>query len=149
MSRPRLNPVHKLTMNDRPAAQAAAQATLRAQGGVDARVVVGNGCKPEVVPPGALTGCLPENVGIPGGRNADAAALQEAGDPAEWLYLLDNDASSPRADILARLVAEVERHPEAARVQPWLTGPDDVTTPRRWVPSCAPRTRDGRGRSLR
>ncbi|MEU7354302.1 glycosyltransferase family 2 protein [Streptomyces albidoflavus] len=122
-------------MNDRSAEEAAAQATLRAQSGVDVRVVVvGNGCTPEVVPPGALTVCLPENLGIPGGRNAGADALHEAGDPAEWLYFLDNDASFPRADVLARLVAEAERHPEAAWVQPRLTGPDDLTTPRRWVP---------------
>ncbi|MFE7453009.1 glycosyltransferase family protein, partial [Streptomyces griseus] len=49
-------------------------------------------------------------------------------------YFLDNDASFPRADVLARLVAEAERHPEAAWVQPRLTGPDDMTTPRRWIP---------------
>ncbi|WP_274036483.1 glycosyltransferase family 2 protein [Streptomyces sp. MMBL 11-1] len=134
MSRPRVDVV-VLTMNDRPAQEAAAQATLRAQSGVDVRVVVvGNGCKPEVVPPGALTVCLPENIGIPGGRNAGAAALHEVGDPAEWLYFLDNDARFPRPDVLARLVAEAERHPEAAWVQPRLTGPDDVSTPRRWVP---------------
>ncbi|WP_406406762.1 glycosyltransferase [Streptomyces halstedii] len=134
MSRPRVDVV-VLTMNDRPAEEAAAQATLRAQSGVDVRVVVvGNGCTPEVVPPDALTVSLPGNVGIPGGRNAGAHALHEAGDPGEWLYFLDNDASFPRADVLARLVAEAERHPEAAWVQPRLTGPDDAATPRRWVP---------------
>ncbi|MFF9854122.1 glycosyltransferase family 2 protein [Streptomyces litmocidini] len=37
-------------------------------------------------------------------------------------------------DVLARLVAEAEQHPEAAWMQPRLTGPDDATTPRRWVP---------------
>ncbi|MFD4790783.1 hypothetical protein ACFWN1_27800 [Streptomyces sp. NPDC058459] len=68
-------------MNDRPAEEAAAQATLLAQRGVEVRVVVvGNGCRPEVLPPGALTVCLPENVGIPGGRNAGAEALRAAGD---------------------------------------------------------------------
>ncbi|KOT62922.1 MULTISPECIES: glycosyltransferase family protein [Streptomyces] len=35
---------------------------------------------------------------------------------------------------MARLVAAAQEHPEAAYVQPRLTGPDDVTTPRRWVP---------------
>ncbi|MFB7026579.1 MULTISPECIES: glycosyltransferase family 2 protein [unclassified Streptomyces] len=114
---------------------AAEQATLLAQNGVDVRVVVvGNGCRPEVVPPGTLTVCLPKNIGIPGGRNAGADALRDAVDPADWLYFLDNDATFPRPDALAQLVAEAERHPEAAWVQPRLTGPDDVTTPRRWVP---------------
>ncbi|MFD3470659.1 glycosyltransferase family 2 protein [Streptomyces sp. NPDC058682] len=134
MPRPRVDVV-VLTMNDRPSEEAAAQATLLAQSGVDVRVVVvGNGCNPEVVPPSAHTVCLPENIGIPGGRNAGADALRDAGDLADWLYFLDNDASFPRPDVLARLVAEAERHPEAAWVQPRLTGPDDVTTPRRWVP---------------
>ncbi|GHG13080.1 glycosyltransferase family 2 protein [Streptomyces filamentosus] len=134
MPHPRIDVV-VLTMNDRPVQEAAAQATLLAQSDVDIRVVVvGNGCRPEVVPSGALTVCLPENVGIPGGRNAGADALRQAGDPADWLFFLDNDASFPCPDVLARLVAEAEQHPEAAWVQPRLTGPDDSTTPRRWVP---------------
>ncbi|WP_415954372.1 glycosyltransferase family 2 protein [Streptomyces sp. KLOTTS4A1] len=53
---------------------------------------------------------------------------------AEYLFSLDNDASFPTPDVLARLVAEAEAHPEAAYIQPRLTGPDDTTTPRRWVP---------------
>ncbi|WP_308409269.1 glycosyltransferase family 2 protein [Streptomyces sp. BV129] len=134
MPRPRVDVV-VLSMNDRPDEETAAQATLLVQSDVDVRVVVvGNGCRPEVVPPGALTVCLPENIGIPGGRNAGVDALRDAGDPADWLYFLDNDAAFPRTDVLARLVAEAERHPDAAWVQPRLTGPDDATTPRRWVP---------------
>ncbi|MFJ9973992.1 glycosyltransferase family 2 protein [Streptomyces sp. NPDC090621] len=134
MSHPRVDVV-VLTMNDRPAEETAAQATLLAQRGVDVRVVVvGNGCRPEVVPPGALTVCLPANVGIPGGRNAGAEALRTVEDTADWLFFLDNDACFPAANVLARLVTEAERHPEAAWVQPRLTGPDDATTPRRWVP---------------
>ncbi|MFI0928669.1 glycosyltransferase family 2 protein [Streptomyces sp. NPDC021012] len=122
-------------MNDRPEAEAAAQATLLAQSGVEVRVVVvGNGCRPEIVPPSALTVCLPKNLGIPGGRNAGADALRKAENPADWLFFLDNDATFPRPDVLARLIAEAEQHPEAAWVQPRLTGPDDATTPRRWVP---------------
>ncbi|MYR42895.1 glycosyltransferase [Streptomyces sp. SID5910] len=122
-------------MNDRPDEEAAAQETLLAQTGVDVRVcVVGNGCEPEVVPPGALTVRLPQNVGIPGGRNAGADALGREPDPAEWLFFLDNDATFPRTDILARLITAAQQHPCAAYVQPRLTGPDDVTTPRRWVP---------------
>ncbi|MFE0776884.1 glycosyltransferase family 2 protein [Streptomyces sp. NPDC058861] len=134
MPHPRVD-VAILSMNDRPAEEAAAQATLLAQKDVDVRVVVvGNGCRPETVPPGALTVCLPKNLGIPGGRNAGARALRDADAPADWLYFLDNDATFPRPDVLARLLAEAEQHPEAAWVQPRLTGPDDTTTPRRWVP---------------
>ncbi|WP_228718616.1 glycosyltransferase family 2 protein [Kitasatospora acidiphila] len=96
--------------------------------------VVGNGCTPVVVPPGARTVVLPENLGIPGGRNEGARALAELDPPADYLFFLDNDASFPHPDVLAQLVAEAEKHPEAAYVQPRLTGPDDTTTPRRWVP---------------
>ncbi|CAL9586085.1 hypothetical protein SUDANB106_05144 [Streptomyces sp. enrichment culture] len=41
---------------------------------------------------------------------------------------------SPRTNVLARLIAEAQQYPLAAYVQPRLTGPDDVTTPRRWIP---------------
>lgn len=134
MPDPRIDVV-VLTMNDRPLEESAAQDTLLAQTGVDVRVcVVGNGCDPQIVPRGALTVRLPENAGIPGGRNAGADALGRQHDPAPWLFFLDNDAVFPRTDVLARLIADAERHPRAAYVQPRLTGPDDATTPRRWVP---------------
>ncbi|WP_431045296.1 glycosyltransferase family 2 protein [Streptomyces sp. P1-3] len=134
MPQPRVDVV-LLTMNDRPTEEAATQATLLAQTGVDLRIcVVGNGCTPDIVPADAKTVVLAENVGIPGGRNAGARALAEDKQPGKFLFFLDNDASFPRPDILARLVAEAEQRPEAAYVQPRLTGPDDATTPRRWVP---------------
>ncbi|MFH8387476.1 glycosyltransferase [Kitasatospora sp. NPDC018058] len=124
-----------LTMNDRPEEENASQATLLAQRGIDVRIcVVGNGCTPDVVPAGAMTVVLAENLGIPGDRNEGARALAELDPPADYLFFLDNDASFPQPDVLARLVAEAEQHPEAAYVQPRLTGPDDTTTPRRWVP---------------
>ncbi|MFJ3786198.1 glycosyltransferase family 2 protein [Streptomyces sp. NPDC090093] len=124
-----------LSMNDRSAEEGAAQATLLTQEVVAVRVVaIGNGCRPETVPPGALTVCLSKNLGIPGGRNVGARALRDAGDPTDWLYFLDKDAAFPRPDVVARLVAEAEQHPEATWVQPRLTGPDDTTIPRRWIP---------------
>ncbi|MFF5588069.1 glycosyltransferase family 2 protein [Streptomyces hygroscopicus] len=69
--------------------------------------MVGNGCEPQIVPPGALTVHLrrprtvvhqPNNTRIPGGRNAGADALGREPDPAEWLFFLDNDAPLPRTD---------------------------------------------------
>lgn len=124
-----------LTMNDRPDDETKALDSLMAQEGVEIRMgIVGNGCVPDIVPAGALSISLPENLGIPGGRNAGAQLFAEAGDPAEYLFFLDNDACFPTTDVLARLVAEAKAHPEAAYVQPRLTGPDDITTPRRWVP---------------
>lgn len=122
-----------LTLNDRPDEEAAAVRTLLAQQDVDLSiVVVGNGCRPGLEVAGATVVSLPENLGIPEGRNRGALALRDSGN--EFLFFLDNDASFPRPDVLSRLVAEARRHPRAAYIQPRLTGPDDTTTPRRWVP---------------
>ncbi|MEU0836256.1 hypothetical protein [Streptomyces sp. NPDC005969] len=78
-----------LTMKDRPKEEALAQKTLLAQTGVELRVcLVGNGCIPQVVPPGAITVALPENIGIPGGRNAGARALGETEHPGDYLFFL-------------------------------------------------------------
>ncbi|MDT0478422.1 glycosyltransferase family A protein, partial [Streptomyces sp. DSM 41014] len=71
-SRPTVGAV-VLTMNDRPEEFPRAMASLLAQEGIDLNaVVVGNGCEPEQVPAGVRTVTLPENVGIPEGRNVGA-----------------------------------------------------------------------------
>lgn len=120
-----------LTMNDRPAEFAEAMASLLAQEGVTLDVVVvGNGCVPDGVPGGVRTVALPENVGIPAGRNAGAEALGGG----EFLLFFDNDAVLPRRDDVARLVAELRDHPEAAYVQPRFADPVTGVTLPRWVP---------------
>ncbi|MFI6521046.1 glycosyltransferase family 2 protein [Spirillospora sp. NPDC050679] len=120
-----------LTMNDRPAEFAEAMASLLGQTGVRLNaVVVGNGCEPEGVPDGVRTVALPENVGIPEGRNIGAEALSGG----EFLFFFDNDAILPTADTLARLIAELRRRPTAAYVQPRIADPVTGTTLGRWVP---------------
>ncbi|GJF34076.1 glycosyl transferase [Kitasatospora sp. NE20-6] len=122
-----------LTMNDRPE-QATALQTLLAQEGVDLRViVVGNGVQPEDIPASITTLALPENVGIPEGRNIGARALAEDGG-GEFVFFFDNDAHLPAPDTLARLVEAARRHPRAAWVQPRIADPDTGVTVRRWVP---------------
>jgi GT2 family glycosyltransferase len=121
-----------LTMNNRPEDFAVAMASLLGQRGVRLEVaVVGNGCDPAGVPPGPRTLALPENVGIPAGRNAGAELL---GEGVDYLFFLDDDAVLPAPDTLARLAAEFARHPEAAYVQPRILDPRTGTTVRRWVP---------------
>lgn len=123
-----------LTMNDRPDEFPRAMASLLAQQDVDLRVViVGNGCEPDHVPHGVQVVALPENVGIPEGRNvgADALAGPEAG---EFIFFFDNDAQIPDTTALAQLVTEARRHPGAAYVQPRIADPDTGVTVRRWVP---------------
>ncbi|WP_244336694.1 glycosyltransferase family 2 protein [Streptomyces seoulensis] len=123
-----------LTMNDRPEEFPKAMASLLAQQGIDLRVViVGNGCHPDHVPEGVKVVTLPENVGIPEGRNVGAAALAGP-DAGEYLFFFDNDAVLPTHDVLAQLVAQARRHPEAAYIQPRISDPDTGVTVRRWVP---------------
>ncbi len=132
-SRPTVDAV-VLTMNDRPAEFPKAMTSLLEQEGVDLRVViVGNGCAPDHVPDGVTTVTLPENLGIPEGRNVGADAL--SGDRAgEFLFFFDNDAILSSPDVLARLVDQARRHPEAAYIQPRISDPDTGITVRRWVP---------------
>ncbi|MEV6477484.1 glycosyltransferase family 2 protein [Streptomyces sp. NPDC051657] len=119
-----------LTMNDRPEEFPRAMASLLAQEGIDLDVVVvGNGCAPEQIPAGVRTVTLPENVGIPEGRNVGADNVK-----GDYLFFFDNDAHLPGADILARLVAELRRDPQLAYVQPRISDPVSGETLRRWVP---------------
>ncbi|WP_262402229.1 glycosyltransferase family 2 protein [Actinomadura sp. CNU-125] len=119
-----------LTMNDRPAEFALAMASLLGQQDVDLDVVVvGNGCAPVQVPPGARTVELPDNVGIPEGRNVGAAEAR-----GELLFFFDNDAYLPDPRVLARLAGELSDAPARAYVQPRIADPDTGVTLRRWVP---------------
>ncbi|MFI9237066.1 glycosyltransferase family 2 protein [Streptomyces sp. NPDC053079] len=119
-----------LTMNDRPEEFSRAMASLLAQEGVDLDiVVVGNGCEPAQVPDGVRTVALPENVGIPEGRNVGAENVK-----GDFIFFFDNDAVIPTTDALARLAAAMEPDPHLAYVQPRIADPDTGVTLRRWVP---------------
>ena len=129
MSRPSVGAV-VLSMGTRPAEFPLALSTLLAQEDVDLDVVVvGNGWDPVGLPPGVRTIHLPENVGIPEGRNVGAA--QAHGDV---LFFYDDDASLPTTDVLARLCAVLIEHPEVGAVQPRPVDPTGLPSPKRWVP---------------
>lgn len=119
-----------LTMNDRPDEFPPAMASVLAQEGVELDVVVvGNGCAPQQVPDGVRTVELPENVGIPEGRNIGAANIK-----GDLLFFFDNDAVLPDRDILARLAAKFTEAPSHGYVQPRIADPQTGVTMRRWVP---------------
>jgi GT2 family glycosyltransferase len=117
-----------LTQGRRPDALAAALASLREQAGVETDVVVvGNGWEPTGLPPGVRGLRLPEDLGIPGGRNAGVAAVK-----GELLLFLDDDVRLEGADALARLAAQLTAG--VGLVQPRVEPSDGGVPPRDWVP---------------
>jgi GT2 family glycosyltransferase len=119
-----------LTMGHRPAELERGLRSLLAQRDVHLDiVVVGNGWDPVGLPPG-VRGCgLPENVGIPAGRNAGVPLVA-----GELLFFLDDDAMLPRDDVLARMGAQFAADPNLGLIQPRVVDPDGRAAPRRWTP---------------
>jgi GT2 family glycosyltransferase len=132
-----------LTQGQRPEVLRRALDSLLNQAGVQADVVVvGNAWEPEGLPEGVAGVGLPEDVGIPGGRNAGVPRTR-----GDLLFFLDDDASLAQTDTLARLARLFEEQPGIGlvqlRVEP-LDGPPG-TGPRDWVPRlrAGSRTRSG------
>lgn len=129
MSRPTVGAV-VLSMGTRPRELAQALRSLLAQEGVDLDVVlVGNGWDPVGLPPGVRPVHLPENVGIPEGRNIGAAEAR-----GEFLFFYDDDADLPTTDVVARLVAVLSADPHVGVAQPRPVDPGGKPAPKRWVP---------------
>ena len=123
-----------LTQGTRPRELATAIASLRAQRGVRLDlVVVGNGVQPAPLPPQVSAVVLPDNVGIPAGRNAGVPAVG-----GDLLLFLDDDASLPQPDALARLAAVFAADPSLGLVQPRVQDPEGRPSPSRWVPRLHP-----------
>ncbi len=119
-----------LTMGTRPDDFPRALETLLRQRDVDLDVVVvGNGVVPSGLPNGVRAVSLPENVGVPQGRNVGAANVK-----GDLLLFYDDDALLPDDRTLVRLAAEFDRDPRIAVVQPRPVDPSGLPTPRRWVP---------------
>ena len=73
--------------------------SLLAQKGVDLDIVcVGNGWEPEGIPAQVKKLGLPENLGIPAGRNAGVPHVE-----GEFLFFLDDDAWLPDDTSLMRM----------------------------------------------
>lgn len=118
-----------LTMGKRPEELRAAIDSVFAQEDVTVDVVVvGNGWQPEGI--GAAKAlALPENVGIPAGRNAGVPHVS-----GELLFFLDDDASLPDPQFLARIAEMFTDDAELGLVQPRVVDPTGAQPPSRWVP---------------
>ena len=102
-----------LTQGGRPDDLRLAVDSLRRQRGVAVDVVVvGNGWQPTGLPDGVRGVGLPEDRGIPAGRNAGVPHAR-----GELLFFLDDDASLESDDALALVAAGFAAEPDLGLVQ--------------------------------
>ena len=85
--------------------------SLLAQKGVELDIVcVGNGWEPEGIPEQVKKLGLPENLGIPAGRNAGVPHVT-----GEFLFFLDDDAWLPDDTTLLRMAQLMRTKPKIGR----------------------------------
>ncbi len=119
-----------LTQGKRPEDLARAVNSALAQQQVELDiVVVGNGWQPAGLPSGVASLHLPENLGIPAGRNRGAERVG-----GDYVFFLDDDASIPSATFLRDAIAKLEADPGIGLIQPRVVAPGDQVSPTRWVP---------------
>ncbi|GAA1511943.1 GT2 family glycosyltransferase [Agromyces terreus] len=123
-----------LTMGTRPDDLARGIRSVLDQVGVEVDVVcVGNGWDPATaeppLPAGVKTLHLPENLGIPAGRNRGVPEV--AGDV---LFFLDDDAFLPSGTFLSDGCRMLAARPELGLIQPRVVDPTGLVSPRRWIP---------------
>jgi GT2 family glycosyltransferase len=124
-----------ITMGDRPGdLRLLLDSVAKQEGDPIDVVVVGNGAPVGAVPPGVRTVELPENLGIPGGRNEGIEAFGPAGSDVDVLLFLDDDGSLPNTDT-AQLIREAfSADPALGIVSFRITDPETGLTQRRHVP---------------
>ena len=104
--------------------------SLLAQKGVDLDIVcVGNGWEPEGIPDQVKKLGLPENLGIPAGRNAGVPHVD-----GEFLFFLDDDAWLPDDTSLMRMAQLMRTKPQIGLIQPRVEEPGGPDAPKRWIP---------------
>ena len=124
-----------LTMGNRPAELRALLDSVARQRGDEVQVVVvGNGSPLPELPKDVRTVELPENLGIPGGRNVGVEAFGPGGSEVDAVLFLDDDGLLPRDDT-AELVREAfAADPRLGIISFRITDPVSGTTQRRHVP---------------
>jgi len=119
-----------LTMGKRPDDLRRGLVSLQAQQGVLLDiVVVGNSWQPVDLPPGVKARGLPENLGIPAGRNAGVPMVH-----GDYLFFLDDDAWLPDPMFLRTIADRFAADPQLGLVQPRVVDPTGLRAPGRWVP---------------
>ncbi|MEV0037720.1 glycosyltransferase [Streptomyces sp. NPDC050804] len=124
-----------ITMGDRPAELRALLASVARQEGDPIEiVVVGNGAPVGDVPDGVRTVELPENLGIPAGRNVGIEAFGSAGSEVDALLFLDDDGRLPRTDTAELIREAFAADPALGIVSFRIADPETGLTERRHVP---------------
>jgi len=119
-----------LTQGTRPVELARALASVLAQRDVIVDIVcVGNGWQPTGLPEGVRALGLPENLGIPAGRNAGVPLTT-----GEYLFFLDDDEYVESETFLLDSIAHFDADASLGVLQPRVRTIDDSPAPRRWVP---------------
>lgn len=124
-----------ITMGNRPAELRALLDSVAGQEGDRIEVVVvGNGAPVPDVPAGVRTVELPENLGIPGGRNVGIEAFGPSGADVDALLFLDDDGLLPLTDTAELCRRAFDADPELGIISFRIADPDTGVTQRRHVP---------------
>lgn len=119
-----------LTQGRRTESLNALLTALRTQTYLPARIiVVRNGGDPVTVPDGVELIDLPENLGIPAGRNVGFEQVT-----AELVMFLDDDVSIDEPGLIAALVQRFASQPRLGMIQPRVRPTAGGRAPGRWVP---------------
>ncbi|HEY9374461.1 glycosyltransferase family 2 protein [Streptomyces sp.] len=124
-----------ITMGNRPDdLRALLDSVARQDGDPIDVVVVGNGAPVTGVPEGVRTVDLPENLGIPGGRNVGIEAFGPGGSDVDVLLFLDDDGTLPNADTAELIRQAFTADPKLGIVSFRIADPETGLTQRRHVP---------------
>lgn len=124
-----------ITMGNRPEELRALLDSVAKQDGDRIEVVVvGNGAPVPDVPPGVRTVELPENLGIPGGRNVGIEAFGPSGADVDALLFLDDDGLLPNTDTAELCRQAFEADPKLGIITFRIADPETGVTQRRHVP---------------
>ncbi|UQX03942.1 glycosyltransferase [Streptomyces sp. RerS4] len=124
-----------ITMGNRPdELKALLDSVARQDGDPIEVVVVGQGVKPTGLPEGVRAVELPENLGIPGGRNVGIEAFGPGGRDVDALLFLDDDGLLERTDTAELCRQAFAEDPRLGIVSFRIADPDTGVTQRRHVP---------------